>query len=79
MSKQIKEEKFYTPNEVVELGIMKANTIDTKKQMLLRFIRQGRIEAKNVGGNRKPRYLIQGKDLIEYKNRQIKRGDYITK
>lgn len=79
MSKQIKEEKFYTPNEVVELGIMKANTIDTKKQMLLRFIRQGRIESKNVGGKNKPRYLIQGKDLIQYMNRQVKKGSYITK
>lgn len=77
--KQIKSEKFYTPKEVVELGLMSAKSLDTKRQMLLRFIRQGRIPATNLGGDKKPRYVILGKDLIAYANRQIKRGAYQTK
>ena len=77
--KKIDLEKFYTPNEIVELGIMTANSADTKKQMLLRFIREGRIEAKNLGGGNKPRYVVQGKHLVEYLNTQMKPGSYIKK
>lgn len=72
-------EKFYTPNEVVALGIMSAKTPDTKKQMLLRFIREGRLEAKNLGGDKKPRYVVQGKHLVEYLNTQMKPGSYTKK
>ena len=79
MKKKIDLEKFYTPNEVVELGIMKAPETDSKKQMLLRYIREKKINAVNVGGDKKPRYLIQGKNLVEYTNTQLKTGQYITK
>lgn len=79
MKKKIDLEKFYTPNEVVELGIMKAPETDSKKQMLLRYIREKKINAVNVGGDRKPRYLVRGKDLVEYMNAQLKPAQYITK
>jgi len=77
--KKIDPEKFYTPKEIVELGIMTANSTDTKRQMLLRFIRQKRIEAVNLGGSQKPRYVVQGKHLIAYRDMQEKPGDYETK
>ncbi len=76
---KINPEKFYTPKEIVSLGIMKASTPDTKRQMLLRFIREKRIEALNLGGDKKPRYVVQGKNLLEYMNTQMKPKQYIKK
>ncbi len=78
-NKKIDPEKFYTPKEIVSLGIMSANNTDTQHRMLLRFIRQKRIEAKNLGGDKKPRYVVQGKHLIAYRDTQVKPGDYETK
>jgi len=77
--KKINPEKFYTPKEIVDLGIMSASTEDTQRQMLLRFIRQGRITALNLGGEKKPRYVVQGKHLTDYMDRQVKPGAYIKK
>jgi hypothetical protein len=34
--------------------------------MLLRHIREKKVEAVNLGGKRKPRYVVQGKNLIGY-------------
>lgn len=79
MIKKINPEKFYTPKEVIDLGLMTAKTPDTKRQMLLRMIRQKRIEAKNLGGNKKPRYVIQGSHLISYRDANMKPGQYETK
>lgn len=75
-NKKIDLEKFYTPKEIVDLGIMTASTTDTQRQMLLRFIRTKRISAVNLGGDKKPRYVVQGKHLVEYMNTQMKPGDY---
>lgn len=79
MAKKIDPEKFYTPKEIAELGILTANTPDTKRQMLLRHIRDGRLPALNLGGDKKPRYVIQGKHLIDYKQGHLKPGEYETK
>ncbi len=76
---KINPEKFYTPKEIVKLDIMSASNADTKHQMLLRFIRENRITAINLGGDKKPRYVVQGKHLIEYKNTQMKPGEYEKK
>lgn len=80
MAKQnnIEPEKFYTPKEAVEF-VGTASTSDTQRQMLLRHIRDGRIEAVNTGGDKKPRYVIQGKHLIKYRDGQMKPGEYETK
>lgn len=75
----INQEKFYTPKEIIDLGIMSAKNNDTKRQMLLRYIREKRIEAVNVGGEKKPRYIVQGKSLSEYMNTQMKPGSYLKK
>lgn len=76
---KIDPEKFYTPKDIARLGLMTANTPDTQRQMLLRFIRQKRIEAVNLGGAKKPRYVVQGKHLIAYRDSQMKPGDYEKK
>ena len=76
---KINPEKFYTPKEIIKLGIMTASTPDTQRQMLLRFIRTKRITAVNLGGDKKPRYVVQGKNLIEYSNAQMKPEEYSKK
>jgi len=79
MAKKIDPEKFYTPKEIAGLGILTATTPDTKRQMLLRHIRDGRLPALNLGGDKKPRYAVQGKHLISYRDGAMKPGDYETK
>lgn len=78
-NKKINPEKFYTPREIVALGIMTASTEDTQRQMLLRMIRQKRITAVNLGGDKKPRYVVQGKHLSDYLTKEVKPGEYDTK
>lgn len=77
MNKKINPEKFYTPKEIVGLGIISAEKSGT--QMLLRHIRQGKVEALNLGGEKKPRYAIQGKHLISYRDTQVKTEKYMKK
>jgi len=77
--KQINLEKFYTPKDMVEMNITQASNKDTKKQMILRFIRQGRMEAINLGSDKKPRYVVQGKNIVKYLDRQVKPGQYMKK
>jgi len=77
--KKINHEKFYTPKDIIGLGIMTASTPDTKRQMLLRLIRQKRITATNLGGDKKPRYVVQGKHLTDYMTTQMKPGEISKK
>lgn len=77
---QIKADKFYTPNEIIELGILtKAKSNDTRRQMVLRFIRESRVEYINLGNEKQPRYVVQGKHLIAYRDKRVKAGQYVTK
>lgn len=76
---KINPEKFYSSKEIIALGFMSAGSFNTQRQMLLRHIREGRIKGKNLGGERMPRYVVQGKDLQRYRDAQMKRGQYETK
>lgn len=77
--KKIDPEQFYTPKEISDMGIMTATSDDTRRQMILRHIRQGKLQAKNLGGDKKPRYVVLGRNLIDYKDRQVRPGDYMKK
>ncbi len=77
--KKINPEKFYTPKDIIGFGLMTASSEDTKRQMLLRFIRQKRLPALNLGGKLRPRYVVQGKHLIAYRDTQVRPGDYEKK
>jgi hypothetical protein len=70
--KKIKKTEWYTPKEIVENGfidsITKATSKENKLQMMLRFIRTKRIEAKNVGTKQKHRYIILGEHLTKFIN-----------
>lgn len=77
--KDIKPENFYPVSDIVDMNILTASTPNTQRQMLLRHIREKEVEAINVGGEKKPRYIIQGKHLIKYLDRQVKPKGYIKK
>jgi len=79
MNKKINPEKFYTPKDIVDLGLMTAKTSDTKRQMLLRYIRNGKLPALNLGSEKKPRYAVQGKNLIAYRDTAMQSDEYETK
>jgi hypothetical protein len=70
---KIIDEKFYTPKQIANLGVTKAKTEDTRRQMVLRKINQGKFEDYvNVGSKLKPRYLVQGRHIKNYLDRQVK-------
>lgn len=75
MEEKIKNTVWYTPNEIIESGVWdavtKASFKTTKQQMLLRFIREKRLLAKNLGTEQKPRYVVLGKNLKTFINRKI--------
>lgn len=70
---KIKKDEYYTPNELVSMRVAKS------RQMILRHIRQDKIKSKNLGSDKKPRYIVLGKDFIKYSNTQMRAGEYITK
>lgn len=73
---KIDPEKYYTPKEVIKLGISTAK--DT--QVLLRHIRAGKIpDTLNLGSEKRPRYALKGKHLVDYLDKQVKPGEYETK
>jgi len=63
MKPRIKKNEFYTPNEIVRMGVLKGDNLETRKQMVLRYIRQKRLKAKNLGTEARPRYVVRGEDL----------------
>jgi len=65
--------EFYTPNQVAEMGLIKAPSKKSRKQLVLRHIRNGVLTGKNVGNETQPRYLVQGKDIIIYSKRKDKK------
>lgn len=78
--KKIEEEKFYTPTEISSMNnVLTASNPSTRRQMLLRHIRDNKIQAINVGGKKKARYIIQGKNLIDYLKSNIPPEAYIKK
>lgn len=76
---KIKHDKFYTPKEMITFVPSKASTDDVKRQMILRHIGEGKINAVNLGGEKKPRYVIQGKNVQEYLDTHISPGEYNKK
>jgi hypothetical protein len=72
---KINKKSFYTVEQAAEL-IGTASTKDTRKQMIWRMIRQGRIESIDRGHGQAPRYLIKGEELQNYPEKQVKQGTY---
>lgn len=64
----IEKEKFYTPKEIAEMDLYLTKTKITKIQMILRLIRSGKISAKNLATEKQRRYVVLGKDLLEFIN-----------
>lgn len=75
---KVKADEFYTPTEVAE-AFETAPTKDSRKQMVLRRIRNNDLKSKNVGHENQPRYLVRGKDLLDYYDTQMKPGEYTKK
>lgn len=69
---KIQDEKFYKPNEIVKFGLTKAKTESTQRQMILRKIKEKKLNAINVGSELKPRYVVQGRHIKDYLDRQVK-------
>ena len=63
---KIDKNYYYTPNQIVEMGIMKAKTVNSQRQMLLRYIREGKLPSRNIGQANNPLYLIHGSDLDKF-------------
>lgn len=78
-AQKIDPEKFYTPSEACELGVISGKSPNVRRQMLLRNIRDGKITAINVDSQKKPRYVVQGKHLLDYQTTQLKPGSYLKK
>jgi hypothetical protein len=64
--KKIQPTEFYTSSEIVARRITRGSNEDTRRQLLLRDIRNGELKAKNVGTKLKPRYVVLGKDLLAF-------------
>ena len=64
----IQPDKYYTPPELAKGGIPNwgEGSVNTKKMLILRHIKAGKLKARNIQTEKKPRYIILGKDVLEY-------------
>ena len=63
---KIKIEKFYTPREIFELGVITNRKGKPDYSLILRLIKAGKLRAKNFGCGKKPQYRVKGSDLIKF-------------
>ena len=61
----VKEDSLYPLRDVLDLNVLSASR-DSNWQILQRHIRDGKLKAVNVGSDLRPRYIVYGRDLIEY-------------
>lgn len=69
---KINKDEIYTPLEIANMNLYLTKTKVTKHQMILRLIRNGRIKATNLGTDQQRRYVVRGKDLLEFINQNKK-------
>lgn len=70
-SKKVKidAEKFYSPLEVVNMGVILNTSMLPCRFTLYRLLRNKTIKAIKIGsGTSKARYKVQGKDLLSFIN-----------
>jgi len=60
--------KHYSVNDIAKENLVAfgGESFNAQKQMILRYIREGRLEATNVGGEKKPRYIVSGAELLKF-------------
>ena len=63
-------ETLYPLKTILDLNVLTATSRDSNWQILQRHIRENKLRAVNVGSELRPRYIVYGRDLIDYlKNR----------
>lgn len=68
----IESNRIYSTSQIAEARFIpnvynvKTDKLDSKKQMVMRLIREGKLKALNLGSELKPRYVVKGSDLIKF-------------
>ena len=68
-TKKIDAAKFYSPNEILDLGIVVNTSMQPCRHALYRLLRSNTIKSIKVGsGTTKARYKVLGRELINFTN-----------
>lgn len=62
----VHEDSLYPLKDILDLNVLSATSRDSNWQILQRHIRENKLKAVNVGSELRPRYIVYGRDLIEY-------------
>lgn len=69
--KKIKDDKAYSPTEIVNLGLGLNTKLVPSIWVVYRLIKGGKLKPMSVGnGDKFPRYLVEGKELKSYFNKK---------
>jgi hypothetical protein len=68
-TKKVDADKYYSPVEIINMGLILNTSMQPCKFTLYRLIRNGTIKATKVGsGNQFARYKIKGSEIITFIN-----------
>lgn len=68
--KVFQETREYTTKELADSGYFsKSKKADSRHQLVMRLIREGKLPARNIQTDGSPRYLISGMDANNYLTR----------
>jgi len=67
----IKNQKLYSPKDIMELGVILNAASKPSREVVYRLIRSGHLKAIRAGaGEDQPNYLIEGKELKRFLKRR---------
>lgn len=64
--KTIEAKEWYSASDIVRMRATRGSNENTRRQLLLRDIRNGDLKANNVGTEAQPRYVVKGSDLRKF-------------
>lgn len=64
--KKIDPNKLYSPQEILDLGVITDTSLKASLFTFYRVLKSGNLPYINIGIGKRPRYRVNGKDLIKY-------------
>lgn len=77
--REIKDEKVYTPEEIVKKSLIVNTKFSPSLFTVYRLIKNGKIKAVDLGTGGAPRYAVEGKELKKFLRSRFNIREYNKK
>jgi hypothetical protein len=63
---KIEKDRWYRPSEIAKLGFIKNSKGEGDYALILKFIKRGKLMARNFGLGKTPYFRVKGDEIIRY-------------